>query len=127
MAMFCGSFRLEESSSQRRLGRSNSSLVASELVNSEVARITAYEKLSQSMRLTDESSTSHQHCRRNRAWTSVLKVFSYKKVLNRNVKRRQTTVETVAEAPRVVAAGDAKKRRSSWLPDPHRRWPVQGW
>jgi len=20
-----------------------------------------------------------------------------------------------------------KKKRSSWLPDPERRWPVQGW
>lgn len=127
MDMFCGSFRLDETSSLRKLGRSSSSLVASELVTSEIARITAYEKLSQSMRLTDESTTNHKHCKRNSAWTSLLKVFSYKKVENATVKKRQTTAQTAAEAPRVVDVGDAKKRRSSWIPDPHRRWPVQGW
>ncbi|PIN00466.1 hypothetical protein CDL12_27028 [Handroanthus impetiginosus] len=131
MAMICGcgSFRHDESSSLRRLGRSNSTLVESELVTSEVARIIAYERLSKSMRYTHESSPEikqQQYCKKRTAWTSVLKVFSNKKVGNVNWKKRQTTVETVAEPPR-VAATDANKRRSSWLPNPHRRWPVQGW
>ncbi|KAL0423902.1 UNVERIFIED_CONTAM: hypothetical protein Sradi_0925000 [Sesamum radiatum] len=123
---------LDESSSLRRIGRSSSSLVASELVTSEIARITAYEKLSQSMRVTAEESPStnerKQHCRRNKAWTSLVKLFSHKKVENnRNVKHRRVTVATVAEPPREVVAGDTKKSRTCWLPDPHRRWPVQGW
>ncbi|KAL0286444.1 UNVERIFIED_CONTAM: hypothetical protein Sangu_2731400 [Sesamum angustifolium] len=132
MSLVCGSFRLDESSSLRRIGRSSSSLVASELVTSEIARITAYEKLSQSLRVTAEESPStnerKQRCRRNKAWTSLVKLFSHKKVENnRNVKHRRVTVATVAEPPRVVVAGDTKKSRTCWLPDPHRRWPVQGW
>ncbi|KAA8531878.1 hypothetical protein F0562_006406 [Nyssa sinensis] len=104
------SFRLERGSSLK-LGRSNSSLLASELVSSEIARITGYERLTESMRLTDELSTDRR--RKNRAWKFLVKVFSFRKIGD----------DDVIGQP----AEEKKKSRSSWFPDPHRRWPVQGW
>ncbi|EPS58909.1 hypothetical protein M569_15904 [Genlisea aurea] len=105
-----GSFRREESSSWRRVGRSYSALVESEFVDSEVARVTSYQMLSQSMRFSIESQEEVVG-RRPRKWKSFFRLFSFKK----GDDRKRTPV-----------AGE-KKRRSSWLPDLNRRWPVQGW
>lgn len=123
--MISRSFRLERGSSlHNMLKRSNSSLLASELVSAEIARVTAYEKLFQSMRLTDEyasSSYGHDHDRRRRrnrsGWSFLTKVFSFKKKGSHDVN----------PPPQVDMAAEEKKKRSTWLPDPQRRWPVQGW
>lgn len=123
--MISRSFRLERGSSlHNMLKRSNSSLLASELVSAEIARVTAYEKLSQSMRLTDEyasSSYGHDHDRRRRrrnrsGWSFLTKVFFFKKKGSHDVNP-QPQVDMAAE----------EKKKSTWLPDPQRRWPVQGW
>ncbi|CAI9754179.1 unnamed protein product [Fraxinus pennsylvanica] len=108
MNIFCGSLSLrfdEIRCPSKRVGRSNSSLVASD-----VARITSYERLSESTRYESNTGCSM----RRRAWSCVMKVFSFKKMID-----GQTTTPRGAEK--------AKKRRSSWLPNPHQRWPVQGW
>lgn len=104
MGMLCGSFRMDEQSSLRRLGRSSSSLVVSE---ADAARISGYERLSQSMRFPGDSCNTTKR----RGWRSILSFFSYKK--------KQASTQTAAEPP--------KKRPATWTPHPHRRWPVQGW
>ena len=115
------SFRLERGSSlKHNLGRSNSSLLASELVSSEISRFTAYEKLSESMRLTGESTVYRR--RRNKAWSFLTKVFSFNKTDRGDVIGR----EGANHPPRTAAARERNSRRSSWIPDPNRRWP-QGW
>lgn len=135
MNLISRSFRLEKGPSlSNRLERSSSSLLASELV----IRETSYEKLSQSMRFADEYELSsydygydheyelpsyehgHSHGkgRRNRSsWSFLTKVFSCKKMgSSRGVKPPQVT----------MAVGE-KNKRSTWLPDRQRRWPIQGW
>lgn len=120
MKMISKSFRLERGSSlSNRLERSNSSLLASEYS----PRITTYEKLSKSSRFPEEtppiSRSYHDHHRRGNksSWSFLTKVFSsFKKTDNQahvTVNPSQSTVQ--------------KKKRSSWLPDPQQRWPVQGW
>nr|GLL26324.1 uncharacterized protein LOC109177831 [Ipomoea trifida] len=107
-AICCGKME-ERSSSFRRVGRSNSTLVASELAASEAARVVAYSRLSQSMRVYDEpASCQYDKRRKNRALAFLMKVFSCNN----------------ADA---IAIKEQKKRQSSWLPDHRRRWPVQGW
>nr|GMC96995.1 uncharacterized protein LOC109177831 [Ipomoea batatas] len=138
----------ERSSSFRRVGRSNSTLVASELEASEAARVVGYSRLSQSMRVYDEPpSCRYDKRRKNRALAFLMKVFSCNNADAIAIKEQ--TAEKAAEQ---------KKRQSSWLPDhrgkgmeneekgaevlveqkkkrrqpvilpnPYRRWPVQGW
>ncbi|CAI9110765.1 OLC1v1010843C1 [Oldenlandia corymbosa var. corymbosa] len=134
------SFRMDEgpssssSSSWRRLRRSNSLLLASELaVDSEFATIGPYQRLSQSMQI---DSGSGFLCKPNNihlskggaatAWTGKLgKLFTFKGIRG----RLQVPVAGNKPVPELgVATQPAnKKKRSSWLPDPDRRWPVQGW
>lgn len=129
MNMIGKSFRLERGSSlNNRLERSNSTLLASELVSQEIALVTAYEKLSQSMRLSDEyvsSSYGHDndcheqdHRRRNKTggWSFLTKFFFSRKIDTNDVK-----------PPEMGMGLEEKRKRSTWLPDPQRRWPVQGW
>ncbi|CAK9152409.1 unnamed protein product [Ilex paraguariensis] len=126
MDLLSKSFRLERGSSMKRLGKSNSSLLASELASSsEIARITAYERLSKSMRLTGESSGGRR--RRNRAWALLSKFFCLKKIGDDQITVQRAAKIRAKPPTQVVAEEMKKKRQSSWLPDPHRRWPVQGW
>lgn len=116
-AICCGKME-ERASSFRRVRRSNSTLLASELAASEAARVVAYSRLSQSMRMFDEPSCGYDNKRRkNKALTFLMKVFSGKNTGEAAAVKGQT----------VEKAAEQKKRRSSWLPDPRRRWPVQGW
>lgn len=103
------SFRLQRDSSMR-LGRSNSSLLLSESITAECARITSYERLSESMRLSNECNSQLRR-KNNRTWRFLSKVFSYRKVSEDDAPKEKTK----------------KQASSSWLPDPNRRWPVQGW
>nr|GMC98676.1 uncharacterized protein LOC109177831 [Ipomoea batatas] len=115
-AICCGKME-ERSSSFRRVGRSNSTLVASELEASEAARVVGYSRLSQSMRVYDEpASCRYDKRRKNKALTFLMKVFSCNNADAIAIKEQ--TAEKAAEQ---------KKRQSSWLPDHRRRWPVQGW
>ncbi|GAV68769.1 hypothetical protein CFOL_v3_12272 [Cephalotus follicularis] len=110
------SFRLQRGSSLR-LQRSSSSLLRSESVSAECRRITGYERLSESMRLSDELDDVSHRRKKIRAFGFLSKVFSFRK-FDGDFEKKQG--QGVVEEKK-------KKRRSSWLPDPARRWPVQGW
>ncbi|KAK1372282.1 hypothetical protein POM88_028475 [Heracleum sosnowskyi] len=118
MKMISTSFRLERGSSlSNRLERSNSSLLASQYIS---PGITTYKKLSKSSRFAEEtppiSSSYHDHHRRGNksGWSFLSKVFSSFK-------------KTDAQAHPTPSAVQEKKKKTSWLPDPQQRWPVQGW
>ncbi|KAL7231478.1 hypothetical protein ACSBR2_009684 [Camellia fascicularis] len=119
MEIMSRSLRLERGSSLR-LGRSNSSVLVSELVSSDISRITSYERLSKSMRLSSAESGGFHRRRKSRAWAFLSKVFSFRRIDGEGAAENEPK-------PPQAAAEKQNKRRSSWLPDPHRRWPVQGW
>ncbi|KAI8552004.1 hypothetical protein RHMOL_Rhmol06G0231400 [Rhododendron molle] len=123
MEILSRSFRLERGSPSMRLGRSNRSFLVSDLVSSEISNFTSYERLSESMRIT----SGERSRTRSRAWASLVsKAFSFRKTGGGVSGRR--VAEDAEETPRVAASAEGRKRtRSSWLPDPQRRWPVQGW
>ncbi|PON67668.1 hypothetical protein PanWU01x14_100920 [Parasponia andersonii] len=98
-------------------------MLISKLITSERLRVTSYERLSESMRLDNEyvsdksSSSSTTSTRKNRAYWGILtKVLCFTQV---GTKQRIKQVED--------KKNETTKRRSTWLPDPERRWPVQGW
>lgn len=107
------------------LRRYNSSTLVSESITAECARFAPYERLSESMRLIssgrDTSCLGH-FGRKNKKGTRALallgKIFSLRKQADDGADQRSKT-----------AAPELKKlkKRSSWLPDRERRWPVQGW
>ncbi|TKY70382.1 hypothetical protein E2542_SST06672 [Spatholobus suberectus] len=100
-----------------RLSRSHRILLSSESVTSECAKIAGYERLSKSMRLSGEYDFSDKHKKHKRGMGLLAKVFSF------------TRISSSHEEPNKVAQTVVKKekKRSSWLPDPERRWPIQGW
>ncbi|KAG2724810.1 hypothetical protein I3843_01G034000 [Carya illinoinensis] len=107
------SFRLQRGSSLR-IVRSYSSALVSETIPPECAEIASYERLSNSMKLSNEYSTG-QNNKKDKDWGLLGKVFSFRKAsANVEAKRGPENVKR-------------KKKRSSWLPDPQKRWPVQGW
>lgn len=99
---------------QNKFSRSGNSRLVSEIGSSVSARFTAYEKLSDSMRMADDVASTNNHGRRskNGVLRFVNKIFSLK-------KGGSDSSETRAEKTSV--------RTSSWRPDPNSRWPVQGW
>jgi hypothetical protein len=111
------SFRLQSGPSFRN-GRSYRSALVSETITSEYAGITRYERLSESMRLSGEHTTETKSRRNKEYWglLTLSKVFSFRKSTD--------AAEANIQGPENVVK---KKKRSSWLPDPDRRWPVQGW
>lgn len=120
--MMSKSFRLERGSSlSTRLERSNSSLLASEYIS---PRITSYEKLYKSSRFLEGSprishSYHDHHQRGNRSgWSFLTKILS---------SFRKTDGQAHPTVKSSQSAGQEKKKKSSWLPDPQHRWPVQGW
>lgn len=119
------SFRLPRGSSLK-LGRSNRSLIVSESISSESARFTSYERLSESMRLSGTDNKYNHGCRKSRsAWGFFNKIFSSKKIDGHDeVNKGQQLVVKDEEKKKKKTA---KSSPSSWLPDPNRRWPVQGW
>lgn len=67
------------------------------------------------MRLDNESaSEKSRSSRKNKAWGILNKVLSFTKVGTKKEEEKKKKREPT-------------KRRSTWLPDPERRWPVQGW
>ncbi|KAL9229865.1 hypothetical protein vseg_005285 [Gypsophila vaccaria] len=103
-----------------------SSVLSNDSIPFESARFTRYERLSHSMRLdldADSSLTfriSKDKKTRNKAWVLISRVFSF---------RRSNASDDILKYD--DHHGDVikpvKPRRSTWLPDPNRRWPVQGW
>ncbi|KAK4793482.1 hypothetical protein SAY86_023917 [Trapa natans] len=108
------------------LRRSNSCRLLSESITDECARVAAYERLSGSMRLSSDRDISCLGCLQesnkkggSKALALLGKIFNHRKAEG-GPDRRPETDMAVAEERKV-------KKRSSWLPDPERRWPVQGW
>lgn len=118
MELVCRSFRVERGASIK-FGRSNSSLLISESISSECTRVARYENLSASMRMSNDQDIGYRS-RKSRAYTFISKVFSFRKISSDCETRQQADMVTQEEKK-------GKKKRSSWLPDPERRWPVQGW
>ncbi|KAH7860793.1 hypothetical protein Vadar_018030 [Vaccinium darrowii] len=120
MEILSRSFRMERGSASMRLGRSNRSFLVSDQVSSEISDFTSYQRLSESMRIT---SGERSRTRSRSLASLVSKAFSFRKTGG------VVPAENVREPRRVAAAAEEgrKRRRSSWLPDPQRRWPVQGW
>ena len=101
-----------------RLSRSHHILLSSESVISECAKIAGYERLSQSLRLSGEYDFSDKQKNHKRSTVGLLgKVFSFRRVSTPHGEPNKVA-ETVVKK---------EKKRSSWLPDPDRRWPIQGW
>ena len=124
------SFRLERGSSIR-LGRSYRSALIPESVTSECARITSYERLSESMRLSCEYNSRISTTRNKNKTLGILsKVFSFRKTSGHDIETEKGA-EIVAEEEKVKKETNMKKKKkkkwSSWLPDQDKRWPVQGW
>ncbi|POO02537.1 hypothetical protein TorRG33x02_015210 [Trema orientale] len=101
-------------------------MLMSEAISSECSRVTSYERLSESMRLDNEYVPSRSSSRssittstrKNRAYWGILtKVLSFTQV---GTKQRTKQIDDRKK-------NETTKRRSTWLPDPERRWPVQGW
>lgn len=109
--------RLMEFSRSFRLSRSHHILLSSESVTSECAKIAGYERISQSMRLSGEYDFSFKEKNRKRGVGLIGKVFSFRRVSSPHEEPNKV-VETVVKK---------EKKRSSWLPDPDKRWPIQGW
>ncbi|XP_059283143.1 uncharacterized protein LOC132036780 [Lycium ferocissimum] len=152
--------KLERSkSSIRKLGRSRSTLLASELIPCGISRDTTYERLSKSMRnveIVDEDTSIISHKRKkNKAWVFLMRVFSFKKTIgDENISEKvvdageksmevvaginkekmqssswERAGETITQKPgdQVLVVEKKKIRQPTFLPDPYRRWPVQGW
>lgn len=125
------SFRLE-GSSWRKVGRSNSSLLASELVGSEIeiARLAAYERLSESMRVATADDYSARYSRissrrrKTRGWSFLVKAFSFRKrdtaAAADDVCSRQVVEEAALKPPpeTVVLVAEKKNMKSVWFPNP---------
>ncbi|CAK8539880.1 unnamed protein product [Lathyrus sativus] len=94
------------------MSRSERILLSSESVTSECAKIAGYERLSQSTKLDEED----EHKKNNKGIGFLSKVLTL------------TKTSTTHEGNEVVEKKEKKeKKRSSWLPDPDKRWPIQGW
>ena len=100
------------------LCRSHGSVLLSESVTSECARITGYERLSKSMRLSGEIDFSDERPKRKRGFGILSKVFAFRRMAEGPERPEVEESQTVEKK---------QKKRCSWLPDPERRWPIQGW
>ncbi|KAK6793467.1 hypothetical protein RDI58_006920 [Solanum bulbocastanum] len=88
--------------------------------------------------------------KKNRTWVFLMKVFSFKKMTTReeshvgvgeksmevvdkmNKKKTQSSSwerdgEITQKPDEVLVVEKKKIRQPTFLPDPYRRWPVQGW
>ncbi|KAJ4851456.1 hypothetical protein Tsubulata_014124 [Turnera subulata] len=114
------SFRIEgRSLSEIRRSGSNSLLI-SESIPSESARFLSYEKLSESPRMDDEVDLEHRS-RKSRAARFIVKVLTFRKLAGNSGTTQQAASKVPSQEEK------QRRKRSSWLPDPERRWPVQGW
>ncbi|XP_015069412.1 uncharacterized protein LOC107014063 [Solanum pennellii] len=150
--------KLERKSSLKKLGRSKSTLLASELINIPCGDTDYYERISQSMRHVemiddDEAIPIIRHKwkkkKKSKAWVFLMKVFSFKKMTTSdeshvvvgeksmevdkmNKKKMQSLSwerngEITQKQDEVLVVEKKKIRPPTFLPDPYRRWPVQGW
>lgn len=92
--------KLERKSSIRKLGRSRSTLLASELINIPCGDTDYYERISQSMRhveiIDDEANPILIHKwkkKKNKAWVFLMRVFSFKKMTTSDEKMKEESAD----------------------------------
>ncbi|MED6134412.1 hypothetical protein PIB30_036748 [Stylosanthes scabra] len=101
-----------------RLSKSQRVLLSSESVNLECG---GYERLSQSMRITGERDFGDPQRKHNikKGNLGILSKFlSFTRTLSSSSSHHKAEVAAVKKK---------EKKRSAWLPDPQKRWPIQGW
>ncbi|OIW11004.1 hypothetical protein TanjilG_22811 [Lupinus angustifolius] len=98
-----------------KLSSSHHIMLSSEL-SSESSRIGGYERLSKSVRLTGEHDFIDQNKELKRGMGIFGKVFSFTRISSSSHKGLDNKVMVKKQ-----------NKRSSWLPDPEKRWPIQGW
>lgn len=118
------SFRQQQGSSSFKLCRSESSLLMSESISNEYARLASYERLSGSMRLGNECVLGKSRCKKNKAWGILSKVLSFRKHSG-DMETKQ--LPEFDEENKKTKKKKNLKKHCKWLPDPEKRWPVQGW
>nr|DAD21664.1 TPA_asm: hypothetical protein HUJ06_023127 [Nelumbo nucifera] len=136
------SFRLEStasssSSSPTKQGGSgggnSSSMLVTKLISSECAKNTGYEKLPRSVRTTEADECGDAaNLKKNIAWKFLSRMICKQEKIgdgSDSGSGSSSGVEGVKEDDGSTSKAEVKqkKKRSSWLPDPERRWPVQGW
>ncbi|GAB2231841.1 hypothetical protein Droror1_Dr00010857 [Drosera rotundifolia] len=94
----------------------------SDSIPAESNRFLGYERLSQSTRFADDKSPPGEGKRsdrfpRGRKWGFLIRVFSFRKL----------TADSGRSGEGKMEKEKKKTEASAWLPDPDRRWPVQGW
>ncbi|KAL5099434.1 hypothetical protein RYX36_003761 [Vicia faba] len=93
------------------MSRSERILLSSESVTLECAKIAGYERISQSMKFDEED----EHKKNKKGIGFLSKILTL------------TKTSTTHEGNEVAEKEKKEKKRSSWLPDPDKRWPIQGW
>ncbi|GAU18514.1 hypothetical protein TSUD_233860 [Trifolium subterraneum] len=69
------------------------------------------------MRLNEEYEYE-EHKKNKRGVGFLSKVLNFTRI---------STPQEAAEMAAAAAEKEKKRKRSSWLPDPDKRWPIQGW
>lgn len=113
------SFRSQQQQQQQKRSK-RIMLLSSESISAECVAITAYERLSRSVRLSDELTGGHRQ-------KSKARLFLGRFNFGQQKQHADTAKEGEEKKTRSGAGGKSSSRWSSWLPDPDRRWPVQGW
>ncbi|KAG6484517.1 uncharacterized protein LOC122010462 [Zingiber officinale] len=110
------------------VGRSYGSrlILGSSPIAAECAR---YARISKSFRSPEELPPPQPRRSKAGAWRFLSQYFSGKRLRELpNIDHADNNYYEEGEGTREIHKNkDRKKRRASWLPDPERRWPVQGW
>ncbi|XP_072991985.1 uncharacterized protein [Typha latifolia] len=119
----------------RNMRRSNSSQLLMESILSEDSPpLPNYERLVQSQSMKSANADEPEVARRPQK-PAVQKLINYV-FKKESVQVEATSVEkdTAAAAASTSTTSNneehgkkKEKKRSSWLPDPEKRWPIQGW
>ncbi|OMO56895.1 hypothetical protein CCACVL1_26184 [Corchorus capsularis] len=124
----CRNLSLQKGSSLR-VGRCNSLLLKSEFISLECNRIATYEKILDSTKPIPECNGGrHGQKKRKSFGFMISKVFSSRKVpVDFQMEDRPEVASMEENKNNKKKKKKKKKEKSSWLPDPERRWPLQGW
>jgi hypothetical protein len=92
-----------------------------------------YERLSQSMRLPEDTAQEPEQKALIHSQSPVQKPIARKlidKVFKKDAEKdkdKEKEKEKDGDGDGGSPVNKEKKKRSSWLPDPEKRWPIQGW
>ncbi|KAL1316416.1 hypothetical protein HN51_068606 [Arachis hypogaea] len=107
---------MDFSSRSFRVSKSQRILLSSESLNLECG---GYERLSQSMRIIGEhdfSDPKRKHSKKGNLG-----------ILSKFLSFTSRTFSSSSHHKEAAVAVKKEKKRSAWLPDPQKRWPIQGW